>query len=277
MRQLRRLCIDDRSEVRTCSLHSLQSIVSSHGHSLRGTSWDFTIHRMLMPLLAELMRKAGAASKDKPMAAKLGTEGGKDVHMLLHHSRDTDSKQWDETWALAVTTSTRLYRSFLPHLQRRAAFPAAWRALILFLETSLLSSPSRSTEVALASIAAAHSLLLAAAPTSLKAAGAARSPTAARAERAPHERASTDGGEKGRERLPTPLWASVWAMLERSVELATADAASFAAHSRMLAALLKRFTELYLNGRAFFEEADVLRLLQVRRDRGLHSISASCT
>jgi len=51
------------------------------------------------------------------VAKPLGKEGGVPVLMLLHHSRDTASKQWDETWVLLLGASARLFRAFLPTLQ----------------------------------------------------------------------------------------------------------------------------------------------------------------
>ena len=40
------------------------------------------------PLLTEVVVQANCASSDVA-ATKLGTEGGRDVHLMMHHSRDT--------------------------------------------------------------------------------------------------------------------------------------------------------------------------------------------
>ena len=160
-RQLRRLCVDARSEVRTCTMHTLGSLVSSHGALISGRSWDHLVGRTLLPLVAEIVAKAHEAQEsDEPVARKLGTEGGRDVMMTFHHSRDTLAKQWHETWVLALGASARIYRSFLPQLMKRRAFPRTWEALLNFLQQSLLATPNGSSEVALAAISACHSLLL---------------------------------------------------------------------------------------------------------------------
>ena len=58
------------------------------------------------------------------MAEQLGTdERGQPVLSMVHHSRNSASKQWDETWVLALNSVTRLFRTFLPLLQQR--LPAA--------------------------------------------------------------------------------------------------------------------------------------------------------
>ena len=60
--QLRRLSADPRSEVRTCSLHTLASILSSNGGRLGGVTWDYVLFRALLPMTQEVVAAAEAAS-----------------------------------------------------------------------------------------------------------------------------------------------------------------------------------------------------------------------
>jgi len=303
MHSVHQLCVDRRPEVRTCSLHSFVSIVSSHGHQLHRRSWDHFLSQTLHPLLNEIVVKAQSASADELVAKKLGTEGGRDVMMMLHHSRDTEAKQWDETWVLALDAATRLYRGFLPQLLNCHSFRRAWPMLLAFLQSSLLSLP-RSSEVAIASISAAHSLMLSSARASIqgKRGGLsshqpntkspqgvaaistlppARGHSSARPiipiaaplsgpDRDGHARKAngssalhSSGSAMERERLPSELWTSVWSMLEGAIDLAMVDGVTFATHEKMLCSLLHRTVSLYESCRTHFEEADVLRLLQL--------------
>ena len=166
MQQLRRLCIDPRPEVRMGSMHSLNSIISSHGSQLTGRAWDRMMHGTLQPLFETITLKTLSASTDAPVAQKLGTEGGRDVLMMLHHSRDTEAKQWYETWGLALDSAARIYRGFLPQLVQRPSFDAAWEGLLAWLQTSILSLP-RSWEVAVAAITATLTLLVSSARASI--------------------------------------------------------------------------------------------------------------
>ena len=50
----------------------------------------------------------------------LGQERGKSVSMLMHHSRNSEQKQWDETLVLALSGMGRLLRA---HLGTIAAKP----------------------------------------------------------------------------------------------------------------------------------------------------------
>ncbi|EOD39941.1 hypothetical protein EMIHUDRAFT_223134 [Emiliania huxleyi CCMP1516] len=192
-RQLRRLAADERTEVRTCSLHTLTSILTSHGAQLSGSTWDYALFRALLPMMREVCEAAAAACATQQVAKPLGKEGGVPVLMLLHHSRDTASKQWDETWVLLLHSSTRLFRAFLPTLMARPRFSKAWARLLAFCRTSLLAA-RRSVEVSKAAI---HAL----APAT------------------PHER------------LPIALWTSVWGLIESASSEMAADAEAYDANA----------------------------------------------
>ena len=144
-------------------MHSLTSMLTAHGGSLGESTWDYALFRTLLPLVTELTQAAASASTVEDVAEQLGTdEHGQPVLSMVHHSRNTSSKQWDETWVLALTSVTRLFRTFLPLLQQRlppARFEQAWHGLLGFCELSLTSS-ARSQEVALAAIGALQQLLL---------------------------------------------------------------------------------------------------------------------
>ena len=76
--------------------------------------------------MTELTQAAASASTLEDVAEQLGTdEHGQPVLSMVHHSRNTASKQWDETWVLALTSVTRLFRTFLasfPELDAQCAF-----------------------------------------------------------------------------------------------------------------------------------------------------------
>ena len=55
----------------------------------------------------------------------LGRVRGESVAMLVHHSRNSAQKQWDETLVLALGGMGRLLRAHLPLVARMPAFPQA--------------------------------------------------------------------------------------------------------------------------------------------------------
>ena len=56
----------------------------------------------------------------------LGRLRGVSVKMLMHHSRNSEQKQWDETLVLALSGMGRLLRAHLPLLVPMQAFPQVW-------------------------------------------------------------------------------------------------------------------------------------------------------
>jgi len=57
--------------------------------------------------------------------------------MLVHHSRNSAQKQWDETLVLALQGMGRLLRAHLPVLVKLEGFPAGWQELMLVCESSM--------------------------------------------------------------------------------------------------------------------------------------------
>ena len=55
----------------------------------------------------------------------LGKVKGKSVPMVMHHSRNSQQKAWDETLVLALAGMGRLLRGHLPVLVTMPAFPQA--------------------------------------------------------------------------------------------------------------------------------------------------------
>lgn len=58
----------------------------------------------------------------------LGQSRGKEVRVMVHHSRNSEQKQWDETVVIALGGMARLLRAHLPAIvgMDRVAGGAAW-------------------------------------------------------------------------------------------------------------------------------------------------------
>ena len=73
----------------------------------------------------------------------LGRLRGVSVKMLMHHSRNSEQKQWDETLVLALSGMGRLLRAHLPLLVPMQAFPQVWpHSASLTLLSCLLLHPA---------------------------------------------------------------------------------------------------------------------------------------
>ncbi|RLN22029.1 hypothetical protein C2845_PM07G24560 [Panicum miliaceum] len=146
---LQKLSSDDRPEVRNSAVRTLFQTLSTHGQKLSKSMWEDCLWLYVFPMLEHVSHLASTSSRDEWQGKELGTRAGKAVHMLIHHSRNTAQKQWDETIVLVLGGIARLLRSFFPFLQQLSKFSSGWVLLLDFIKNSILNG---SKEVALAAI-----------------------------------------------------------------------------------------------------------------------------
>ncbi|KAL5566940.1 hypothetical protein UlMin_030104 [Ulmus minor] len=146
---LQSLGADERPEVRNSAVRTLFQTLGSHGQKLSENMWEDCLQNYVFPSLDRASHMAATSSKDEWQGKELGTRGGKAVHMLIHHSRNTAQKQWDETLVLILGGIARILRSFFPLLRNLSSFWSGWESLLLFVKNSILND---SKEVALAAI-----------------------------------------------------------------------------------------------------------------------------
>ncbi|KAH9688318.1 ARM repeat superfamily protein [Citrus sinensis] len=146
---LKKLGADERPEVRNSAIRTLFQTLGSHGQKLSESMWEDCLWNYVFPMLDCASHMAATSSKDEWQGKELGTRGGKAVHMLIHHSRNTAQKQWDETLVLVLGGIARLLRSFFPFLANLSNFWTGWESLLHFVKNSILNG---SKEVSLAAI-----------------------------------------------------------------------------------------------------------------------------
>lgn len=120
LEQLSDLCTDPRPEVRHAANQTLFRTVTLQGGHLSEDVWEEVIWNVLFPLL-EKVRVVGdkvalAAERAAAEKEKAGGSGGPKFAssgFILHHSRNTISKQWDETRALTLSGVGRCFREHL--------------------------------------------------------------------------------------------------------------------------------------------------------------------
>jgi len=91
--QLRALASDSRPEVRNCAVKSLSTALLSHGRKVGTECYSRCLSDILMKVLAEI--------QDAAREARQRGTSRTDNQLIVHHSRDTPEKQWDETVSLA--------------------------------------------------------------------------------------------------------------------------------------------------------------------------------
>ncbi|XP_057428079.1 uncharacterized protein LOC130721323 isoform X3 [Lotus japonicus] len=146
---LQNLGADERPEVRNSAVRTLFQTLGTHGQKLSKSMWEDCLWNYVFPTLDRASFMAATSSKDEWQGKELGTRGGKAVHMLIHHSRNTAQKQWDETLVLVLGGIARILRFFFPFFTTLSNFWSGWESLLQFVEKSI---SYRSKEVALAAI-----------------------------------------------------------------------------------------------------------------------------
>ncbi|GAV64231.1 Sec7_N domain-containing protein [Cephalotus follicularis] len=154
---LQNLGADERPEVRNSAVRTLFQILGSHGQKLSQSMWEDCLWNYVFPTLDRASHMAETSSKDEWQGKEIGTRGGKAIHMLIHHSRNTAQKQWDETLVLVLGGIARLLRSFFPFLKSLKNFWSGWESLLVLVKNSIMNG---SKEVAVAAISCLQTTVL---------------------------------------------------------------------------------------------------------------------
>lgn len=148
--QLSHTCIDWRPEVRNGANQTLFRTITMNGHVLGPYLWNACIWEVLFPLLDSIKMSSIRATKiSNSKISSLNVNDRDSSGFMLHHSRDTADKQWDETKVLVLTGISSIFQDFLTDLYELDHFQRAFTLLLAHLEDSCLRS---SQEVSLASI-----------------------------------------------------------------------------------------------------------------------------
>ncbi|CAI5473000.1 unnamed protein product [Closterium sp. Yama58-4] len=214
---------DGRPEVRNAAMRTLFQTVVSHGAKLPPASWRHCLWDLIFPLIDSVRSLAATASRDEAPGTEIGRQGGRSVMMLVHHSRNTAQKQWDETLVMALNGLARLIRAFFPLLHTMDNFREVWGALLQFVEEGVLAG---SREVSAAAASTLQTIMLTHA---------------------------TKGS------IPRHYWDSSMDAYELLLRDSTAPASVVAVRTRQK--LLEDLAEVYSTAGLAFEDHDYLRLL----------------
>lgn len=147
---------DARPEVRNSGSRSLFAMVAAHGNRLSADLWSTCLWEKLFPLLRYSFHMSVTSSKEEAEAALLGKSKGEQVRLVVHHSRNTEQKQWDETVVVCLVGMSRLMHSQFERMTRMPGFDDGWSELMLVIESSLAGGRK---EVALSAMSLLSGLL----------------------------------------------------------------------------------------------------------------------
>ena len=131
--EMKQLSLDQRFDVRNCSLITMFKTLHTHGAILEPNMWSNCIWEILLPMISDI-RSSSSAAANEELNVELGKQGGKTVKLLVHHSRNNAQKQWDETIVLSFSGFSRLLKSFFSTLIELESFDELWKQWIKFAE-----------------------------------------------------------------------------------------------------------------------------------------------
>ncbi|GES88442.1 hypothetical protein RCL_jg5346.t1 [Rhizophagus clarus] len=160
--QLSKICSDTRPEVRNGANQTLFRTIDMNGAVLKTQTWHTCIWKILFPLLDSVKlasEKAVKAMQQQQLngsSEKISSPQKEFSGFMVHHSRNTVDKQWDETKVLVLTGISGIFKNFIHMLVNLDDFEQAWGLLLSHLQDSCLNS---SHEVAIASIKSLNTII----------------------------------------------------------------------------------------------------------------------
>ncbi|DAZ94878.1 TPA: hypothetical protein N0F65_008022 [Lagenidium giganteum] len=144
--ELSQVALDDRTEVRNCAINTLFGTAVTYGAQFDLREWQLFLDETVLPMATKLYQGRALGSEPK-------TPG-----LVMHHSRDSASKQWDESRVLLLTGISRVLQTNSHYLLAHPAwFGQIWRQLLHHV--ALNAEGGMSKEVVLASVNTLQTLL----------------------------------------------------------------------------------------------------------------------
>eukprot|EP00878_Enallax_costatus_P026153 GHUV01028037.1.p1 GENE.GHUV01028037.1~~GHUV01028037.1.p1 ORF type:complete len:438 (+),score=131.56 GHUV01028037.1:185-1315(+) len=148
---LRKISMDPRPEVRNSGVRTLFLAVGGQAPRFNSSTWRYCLWEVLFPLVTYVYVTGDTSSSQEAAAVELGKEKGKSVLMLVHHSRNTEQKQWDETTVLSLNGLGKVLKANMTTILAMPGFDERWDE-ICSISARMLSSGRKSVAVAAAQL-----------------------------------------------------------------------------------------------------------------------------
>mmetsp|Transcript_31656 Transcript_31656/g.66573 ORF Transcript_31656/g.66573 Transcript_31656/m.66573 type:complete len:2054 (-) Transcript_31656:369-6530(-) len=109
------LAMDDRPELRNCSVNTLFSCVVGLGDRFTDEQWEECLNNTIFGILSSIY-SAINESENKKAGVNGGGSSEARYKVAVHHSRDSVSKRWATTQILVLRGLERVLRLFFPRL-----------------------------------------------------------------------------------------------------------------------------------------------------------------
>lgn len=154
--ELSYVALDDRTEVRNSAINTLFGTAVTYGAQFDLKEWQMFIDETVLPLASKLNLAGSTTSATTGVSSDTNkaSSGG----YVMHHSRDSAEKQWDESRVLMLTGISRVLQTNWHYLLAHSSwFAVVWRQLLQHVAHNAASGMSK--EVVLASVNTLQTLL----------------------------------------------------------------------------------------------------------------------
>ena len=136
LKELQSLSLNNRAPVRNCALQTMFATLVTHGEWFSMESWTACLSAdgIVFNLMAEVEKMCVHGNDG---AAQHGKEES-EAYMIVHHSRDTAEKQWNETRVISLQELSRTVRSFFDKLYTSEWFSIMWAEMLSVVRRALL-------------------------------------------------------------------------------------------------------------------------------------------
>lgn len=137
------LSVEARPEIRHSAIGTLIQTMEKFVPTLATGEWDPLFEQIILPLFRKVQLAADT----------IGSGGINEMTSkgLIHYTRNSVEKQWDETQVLLLTGISKIYSEFSPVISRLARFEVYWDYLLKVIEGHC--RPSKSIELVSVSVA----------------------------------------------------------------------------------------------------------------------------
>lgn len=126
------LCMDGRPAIRKSAGQTLFSTLSAHWSNLSPHTLSQVMWEVLFPLMDNVQKACNNASTEKNYSAE--------QNIMVHHSRDTEEKQWQETSVLTLAGISRVFKAKHLILLQMKNFEAALNKILDYIQTAATSN-----------------------------------------------------------------------------------------------------------------------------------------
>ncbi|CCI41973.1 unnamed protein product [Albugo candida] len=157
--ELGRVALDTRTEVRNCAINTLFGTGVTYGNRFSLTEWQVFLEQTVLLIAIGLQERRQRPVAPDIFPTKNCTRNPSRNTIMMHHSRDSAEKQWDESQVLMFAGISRVLQSNCHHLRQYGTWFAHISRVLLRHVIDTATGHENSKEVVITAIQTLQTLL----------------------------------------------------------------------------------------------------------------------